>query len=306
MRNLEELEAHATRATERWYEQATVRWSDEFSEASVPTSTRNQFFSHEALPAEVAAILATADVEQVIRFELLQLYRHLKFTSLLEHKLVLPSLQDISFEKLGYPIAKRLRLQALRLVTDEAFHGQRSEELIESLEKRSGVSCPYAISESEYLRELSEQSDTAEARLRRFFFCFVSETVISSIIAKNSKGVTDPSVESFFREHLKDETTHGVFYKAAFVAVWSQMDAEARDRMAPHLGNDIRRFLSPDWEGIAADLKAVGLEKAGVALESSPPSAAVALDCARVTLSAIADVDDDRKIRSHSSFPAVA
>ncbi len=310
MRDLNELEAHSTRATDRWYEQATVRWSglNEFSQEAATTTSRNQFFSHDALPVEVAAILSKATTEQTVRFELLQLYRHLKFTTLLEHKVVLPCLQDISFESLGCPsgsISKNLRLQALRLVTDEAFHGQRSEELIASLEKRTGVACPYDTTECEFLKALSGQADTAEARLRRFVFCFVSETVISSIIAKNSKGITDPATECFFREHLKDETTHGVFFKAAFTAVWSQMDAAARDRMAPHLGHDLRHFLSTDWNGIVEDLRAVGLEQESKALDGSSVSG-VALDCARVTLSAIADVDDDHKIRSHAAFPCEA
>ena len=307
------LEEHALQATERWYEQATVRWAGTFSFSEKPVEgipRRNEYFALESIHPILLELLKNSSLEKVLQFELHQLYRHLKFTTLLEHKLVLPALQDIAFEKLGTSISKELVLQAFRLITDEAFHGQRSEELIASLEDRTGVKCPHEVSPNLYLNSLCDTADDQAARLRRFYFCFVSETIISSTLAKNSKGINDAQVDCFFREHLRDENAHSVFFRAVFSVIWRQTTRASRLAVADFFGQDIRSFIAPDWSGVDEDLHAAGLIEESMKfaeLRQTNPllDGYLALDSARVTISSLMAIDYDRLVLESPSFLAL-
>lgn len=251
------------KAGESWYRNASVRKSElqPFTDKGTPLdqSAADQYFSLEAIHPILVDLLRNSQPRAVAHFEILQLYRHLRFTSFLEHEVILPSFQDVAFEKLRVKIPRDLSIQALKLVTDEAFHGQRSEELILSLEERTGIPCNFSYS-SRILESLLDLSDNSvNAKLRRFCFAFISETTISSTIALNSRSTKDPEIRAFFHEHFTDENIHSVYFQAAFAHVWKHLEAAQARSLAPIFETFFIAFTGNDWNAVLEDMKHSGL-----------------------------------------------
>jgi hypothetical protein len=297
----------ALRAFREWYRLAAVRRCDSRAfgdeKAAPETMGPNLYFSLAAIHPVLAELLADAMPEKVVRFEIIQLYRHLRFTTSLEHYFVLPTLQDLAFGKLEYAFPKDLSFEALKIATDEAFHGQRSEELIRSIEATTGVPCSLDFFEDEYMRSVLDDNSL----LRKFFFCFVSETIISSIISRNSKSVRHPEVRKFFNEHFSDEVVHSTFFCVAFSHLWPLIPAAKKEELAPLFEGDICKFTRPNWDEVVSDLRSAGLDDAATILENrlkhdEALRAFVGYDRARTTTSALFQMDEERIVVSRPFF----
>lgn len=303
------------KAGESWYRNASVRKSDlqAFAEtgAGLDQATVDEFFSLEAVHPILVDLLRNSPPRAVAHFELLQLYRHLRFTSFLEHEVILPAFQDVAFEKLRLQIPRDLSIQALKLVTDEAFHGQRSEELILSLEERTGVPCNFAYS-SRVLENLLDLSDNSvNGKLRRFCFAFISETTISSTISLNSRNTKDPEIRAFFHEHFTDENIHSVYFQAAFAHVWKNLEPGQTRALAPLFETFFIAFTGNDWNAVLEDMKHSGLLTESRDLEkilSGNPTLYrhLKLEHASIPLQVLREVDRQRIIFSRPFYESLS
>jgi CheY-like chemotaxis protein len=286
-----------------WYIAASVRRPAKRSLAEREVTIESPLFCLQAVHPilQDLALTETKFSAAWRQFESVLLKRHLKFTAHLELYLVMECLKNLAYRY--FEIPESLANDALKLITDEAFHAQRSRELLESIEKL------FPFSRAKDLSVPAVQDMSVPHRhfeLRRFSYCFVSETVISDGLKVNSTFITQEPIKEFFVEHLRDESVHSVYFQEAFAQVWPHLNRSEQDLVLSWLRSDLETFLRPNWKQMEDDLKLCGLKDV---LQTSDYNRAIDLssgvfssDRAPQTFACLRDVVGESKIKKAGVF----
>lgn len=260
------------------------RWDDL---ASVRRGRRHEFMAGESglfFPPESYPIvlhpLVAARGEAAVKGLLLQrLYDYLDFTTELESLAVIPVATKISRGKSGLDLPGRMRADAYKIITDEAWHAQFSYDFTCQLEAATGVprlragDLPPA-----FLTRLDEVRERLPHHLRgveSLLFSIVSETLISSILSDIPRdGRLPRSVRDLVCDHAKDEGRHHVYFRSVLKHLWPALAPGDRRTVGPLVPAAIHAFLGPDYMAAADQLRGIGLteqEIDQVITESWPP-----------------------------------
>ncbi|MFD0884805.1 diiron oxygenase [Streptosporangium algeriense] len=125
---------------ERWDERAAVRVKPQpVMDTPAPDVL---YFPPELVPVLRHPLVAERG-ERAVHDALAQhLYHYLHFTVELEQVAIIPVAAGIARGRSGLNLPERMRADAYKIVTDEAWHAQLSYDLIRQVEARSGVAWP--------------------------------------------------------------------------------------------------------------------------------------------------------------------
>jgi hypothetical protein len=185
------------------------------------------------------------------------------------------------------PVAATLdHADARELCSDEDRHAQMAADLLARLGYELDTDPPA------FERRLLAIEAAFPADPIRFLFTVVTETVISSTLATVPR---DPAVAApvrdFVGQHARDEAWHAAFFGKLFAEFWGRASEADRARITARLPGLIHAYLAPDVDGIAADLRAVGVDDADdVVAETYSPERVSGLvrEGARPTLALLA------------------
>ncbi|MFG2531013.1 diiron oxygenase [Streptomyces sp. NPDC048516] len=269
------------------YSSRFERWDDL---ASVRRTPRRDFepggpdlyFPPELYPVVLHPIVA-ARGEAVVKGLLLQrLYDYLDFTTELESLAVIPVATKISRGRSGLILPERMKADAYKIVTDEAWHAQLSHDFARQI--AAETNCPGLRPEEAgppaflpRLDALREQLPHDVRGVESLLFTIVSETLISGILADIPRDSRLPrSVRAVVRDHAEDEGRHHVYFRSVLRHLWPALTPYERRAAGPLVPAAIHAFLEPDYLQTARHLRSVGLtadESDQVIAESWPPSA---------------------------------
>ena len=263
----------------RWDEQASVRAKPH--RVLVEEDRTKLYFPLELVPhSQHPAILDRG--EEMVRELLVQrLYVYMDFTEILELNAISPVLLEIARGQSGFDLPEEMLRDAYKIYVDEAYHGLFSDDLKRQVEVATGVK-PRPVPIPNFLRRLDEIESALPNELRdlaRTFFVFVSETLISSILADipvDNRVVT--AVREVVADHAEDEGRHHAYFARLLDFIWPQLTLKQRRVIGPLLPQFILAFLGPDMPAITAVLSGYGLAPEGIqrVVEESYPQAAVA------------------------------
>jgi len=189
------------------------------------------------------------------------LYRYLDFTAQLELLVVNETLVDLALRS-STGLDEAMRLDALRMVCDESYHGLFSIDMKLQLARAYRVP-PAADTQAWFLRRLDHLLAglaTSQRGLAKLLFVTVSETLISASLAEHTRSESAPAaVRDMLQDHAVDEGRHHAFFAAFARYLWSRLGPGERQwagRLLPQL---IDVFFTIDTAAIEADLVAAAL-----------------------------------------------
>jgi len=194
-----------------------------------------------------------------------QALRYLRGTAFLESRIVNSVVLDIAESGMGLQLPERMRVDAYRIYTDEAYHAQFSVELASQITELTGSGAAAADAPPTFytsLIQLESRLDPSYSSLVRFLFVICSETLITGSLsnAAQDEGVSAP-IRSALRDHAHDEGRHHVYFSSMLRILWDQLDDRARRFSAFVIPELINIFCAPDIPTIRAELAMYGLER---------------------------------------------
>jgi hypothetical protein len=244
---------------QHWDERASVRRKPRRVLESQDPETL--YFPPELLPIVSHPLVRTRGPEVVHHLLVHRLYDYLHFTTDLEEIAVMPVATRISRGRAGLDLPEKMRADAFKIVTDEAWHAQFSYDLIRQVEEETGIAwqdreLPAFVPRLDAIRaRLPEHLQGAEGLL----FSVVSETLISSILADVPRDHRLPqAVRELVRDHAEDEGRHHVYFRTVLHHFWPALGISAQRAIGPYLPEIILAFLEPDYRAVARSLRRVG------------------------------------------------
>jgi hypothetical protein len=278
-----EAAAAAAAAAER-YESRFRHWDGRASVRRKPRrllsgeqSPQVPYFPPELVPVArhplVAALGGQAPWEMTVH----RLYQYLHFTTELEQIAVMPVVAQLSRDRFGLPLPERMRADAFKIATDEAWHAQFSYDLMAQVREQTGVPTrlPGVPSFVGRLDAIGASMDDDLQGVESLIFSIVSETLISAILSDIPQDRRLPTaVREVVADHAEDEGRHHAYFRSMLTVFWSALDARQRSAVGRQLPAAIWAFLEPDYSALGVALSALGLppdQVAQVVAESYPP-----------------------------------
>ncbi|RPF41841.1 para-aminobenzoate N-oxygenase AurF [Streptomyces sp. Ag109_G2-6] len=225
------------------------------------------FFPPELYPVVLHPMVASRG-EGVVRGLLLQrLYDYLDFTTELENLAVIPVATKISRGRSGLNLPEHMRADAHKIVTDEAWHAQFSDDFARQIatstgSARLGAENSAGPSFVTRLDELRDQLPHALRGVEGLLFGIVSETLISGILSDIPRDDRLPSaVRELVRDHAEDEGRHHVYFRSVLRHLWPALTPSERRDVGPLVPGAIHAFLEPDYDRAAYHLGGIGLSR---------------------------------------------
>ncbi|MBK3569771.1 MULTISPECIES: diiron oxygenase [unclassified Streptomyces] len=239
-------------------------------------------FPPELAPVATHPLVAGRGPAAVRRVLTQCLYQYLHFTTELEELAVIPVVAGISRDRSGLFLPPRMRADAFKILTDEAWHAQFSHDLVEQLTVASGIA-PRLPELPGFVARL----DSVRARLapelrgvEALMFSVVSETLISAILSGLPHDVRLASaVRDLVRDHAEDEGRHHAYFRHVLQVFWPALSGPERRALGLLLPDVVLAFLEPDYDALGLALRDVGLsaeEITRVLAESLPQDRVIA------------------------------
>ncbi|MFE7131592.1 diiron oxygenase [Streptomyces sp. NPDC057638] len=192
------------------------------------------------------------------------LYRYLDFTAKLEYLVVNRAALGIAHGSVDLDLPEEMRLDALKIYCDEAYHTLMSVDLLQQIVARTGIE-PQLPEEPYFLHRLATLRESVDAPLRPLLdllFVIVSETLISgNLSAIPREDDLLPAVRDTIRDHATDEGRHHTYFAIFLRHLWGQLDERTRRWAALRVPQLIHIFLAPDTPSIRAELRGYGLSR---------------------------------------------
>lgn len=259
------FDAHYVGFFERWDALASVRRKPRRLFLSGESAELALYFPPELYPIALHPLVAAMG-EAVVRTLLLQrLYDYLDFTTDLETVAVIPVATKISRGRSGLHLPAQMRSDALKIVTDEAWHAQFSDDFSRQIARETG--CPPLRFNGDQppafatrLDRIREQLPHNLRGIETLLFAIVSETLISGILADIPRDERIPvSVREVVRDHAEDEGRHHVYFRSVFRRLWPALTPLERSSIGRIIPSIVYSFLEPDYGLAAQHLSTLGM-----------------------------------------------
>lgn len=225
------------------------------------------YFVPELVPACQHPLVQEADATESILVHFL--HHYLEFTSRLEHEIVGVALQAIVSREFDGVLPEPMVDDAYKLLCDEAYHAQQSNELSRQVMRQTGIDPAYTCTPQfmSIFEGLRSEFPEDDGRLARLFMVIVSETLISKTLQLISRSErVHKAITETVRDHAVDEACHNRYFSAVLQQVWPTLTSVEKKRAGREFPRFIRAFLAPDHKVILDLLCAAGFER-GAALQ---------------------------------------
>lgn len=189
-----------------------------------------------------------------------RLYSYLQFTAKLERHAINPVVLDLADGRHGFSMPSVVRRDADKIYTDEAWHAQFSNELVDRVQEETDIAAPVGVEPMFLirLRELKAQHPE-HASMIDLFYAIVSETLISTLlvdIPADERLVM--AVRNDVADHARDEAAHNAFFSDLLRVIWPQLGPDTVRFIGPQISKFIIWFLEPTPEIYVAPMERLG------------------------------------------------
>jgi hypothetical protein len=196
------------------------------------------------------------------------LLQFLEYGTILEHEFINTILAEMAMGESGIPLPDRMRLDAFKIYTDEAYHAYFNMEATQQIRNYIGLpvseAWPLQNSRLAGLRNLIPQDKSKENFLIRFGIVVASETIAPKELSETMKGIVIDPIYNLFIDHAEDEKKHCMYFSTLFEVVWN------------YLSDDEKKFLGMAFPKILksfVDINKIALHEALAKIEVDRESA---------------------------------
>jgi hypothetical protein len=198
------------------------------------------------------------------------LLQFLEYGTILEHEFVNTILAELALGECGIPLPDRMRIDALKIYTDEAYHACFNMEATQEIRNYIGLpiseAWPLKNTRLDGLRKLIPEGKSKESFLIRFAIAAISETVAAKELAESMKGIIVEPIYNIFIDHAEDEKKHCMYFSTLFEVVWH------------YLSDDEKKFLGINFPKILkafVDINTIALHEALAKIDIDRESAEI-------------------------------
>lgn len=134
-----------------------------------------------------------------------------------------------------FKLPENLKLDALKIYTDEAYHAYYTQKIAFQITEFYGI-CENDI--AKYVDDFYQRTETMFAdfpeqhrSLIMLAFVIAGETQIVSDISEQMKGIVFEPIREMFRDHMRDEVFHAHYFSKVFEHCWPQLTASEKETM---------------------------------------------------------------------------
>tara|TARA_X000000950_G_scaffold286425_1_gene395286 strand:+ start:3548 stop:4504 length:957 start_codon:yes stop_codon:yes gene_type:complete len=247
-----------------WDKRSSVRSSDEeydlkLSDSDLNDDTGLQFSTF--CPILNHEKLKFLDNSQRKYVTALQLLEFLIKTTKFEVDHVNRVANSLALGKYKFDIPKVLKLDALKIYTDEGYHAYFSQKISDQIMDYLNVKddlMPYVVKFFDKVDNIKSKFDEKYDYLSDLSSVIIAESMICQDISEEMKGIVYEPIRIMFREHLHDEYFHANFFKTIFKILWPQLSSEEKEIMGQNLLDAMNVFAEPRTDIYFYSLSKIG------------------------------------------------
>jgi len=193
-----------------------------------------------------------------------QLLEFVEKTTILEVDYVNKVANNIALGKYNLEIPEILKLDALKIYTDEGFHAHFSKEMsdqIKSYYKISDDITPYLKNFFVKLNDIGSKFGPKNTYLSELASTIVSETLIVQDISNEMKGIVYEPIKEMFRDHMVDEAYHANYFSTFFKIIWPQLPNEKKEILGFNLCEALILLNKPRVDIFYYSLSKIGFDR---------------------------------------------
>lgn len=137
--------------------------------------------------------------------------------------------------KYSFELTEQLKLDALKIYTDEAYHAYYTQKIADQIRTFYGVD---EEDMADCVEDFFEKIEAVFASfppkhrsLSMLAFVIAGESQIVSDISEQMKGIVFEPIRAMFRDHMRDEVFHAHFFAKVFKLCWPQLSHEEKEIM---------------------------------------------------------------------------
>lgn len=262
------------------YDKKSALWN---AEAGVRSSAEefdlNQCLTHEEFSAKEWHLpdysgilrhprLAELSPEQKKFVMGLQLLEFVTKQAIFEIECVNNVASKLAFGGFDFQLSESLRLDALKVYTDEGYHSYYTQKLSNQIRRH------YGVEEAEIerqvavffdkIRHLKNSYEPQHSDLVMFALVVVAECQVVADISEEMKGLVYEPIKNLFRDHMRDEVFHAMFFSNVFEAVWTQLEGQQQEVVGKAIADAIPILGLPRTETYFYSLAKAGLSRTAI------------------------------------------
>lgn len=175
------------------------------------------------------------------------LLQFLEYGTILEHEFVNTILAEMALGESGIPLPDRMRIDAFKIYTDEAYHACFNMEATQQIRNYIGMSVddawPLQNSRLVGLRKLIPKNKSRENFLVRFGIVVASETIAPKELSETMKGIVIEPIYNLFVDHAEDEKKHCMYFAALFEHVWNYLSYDEKKYLGMIFPKILKSFV---------------------------------------------------------------
>lgn len=193
------------------------------------------------------------------------LLQFLEYGTVLEHEFVNTVLAELALGERGIPLPARMRQDAFKIYTDEAYHACFNMEASQQIRQYIGLDAneawPLKNTRLVGLRKLIPQNNSKENFLIRFGIAAISETIAAKELAENMKGIVIDPIYNLFVDHAEDEKKHCMFFSTLLEKVWNYLSFEEKKFLGTNFPKILKAFVDINTIALFDALEAIGVDR---------------------------------------------
>ena len=137
----------------------------------------------------------------------------------------------IAFGEFNIIIPQAMKLDALKIYTDEGYHAYFSQKIANQIIDYYGIEddlTTYTNKYFSYLDGILYNENCSANNLAMLACVIVSESMIVNDISSEMKEIVYEPIKLMFKNHMIDEAFHGKYFLTLFGLIWDQLDDSHR------------------------------------------------------------------------------
>lgn len=145
-----------------------------------------------------------------------------------------------------------MRLNAYTIILDEYYHAYNAADILSQLDEMYSTlpQFEYICSDSEHaLTTIKNKLPDKHREIFEIIAVSIFETtLIREVVTTFQNESLHPSIRSYARDHMNDESRHYHFFYEILNYTWQHMSNESIEAIGPYIGEFLKLYLNIDQE----------------------------------------------------------